>query len=264
MFYLGTDMPNWVKLTDVPLFVSYLRILGRCKKTIPQARGPVAIDSGGFTMIKQNGCWTIGPRQYAVDFRRIREEMGRDLTGQYWVRWAPCQDWMCEAPMLERTGKTVIEHQELTLRSYLDLMNIDPELPWVPVLQGYEPSEYYRHIDMYMTAGVDLTKLPLVGLGSICRRQNTHQAEKLIRALKFAGLRLHGFGLKKDGLKRISALLESSDSLAWSFGARKSKLKLPGCTHRAQTCAHCLRYSHLWREQVLAASASTQQLVLTA
>jgi hypothetical protein len=37
-------------------------------------------------------------------------------------------------------------------------------------------------------------------------------------------LRLHGFGLKKTALSNgtIRALLESADSMAWSFAARKT------------------------------------------
>ena len=33
---------------------------------------------------------------------------------------------MCEPEMLKKTGKSVVEHQQLTTRSYRDLMQIDP------------------------------------------------------------------------------------------------------------------------------------------
>jgi hypothetical protein len=46
-FFLGTHMPHWLGLLDIPLFVSHRR-LGRLK-TLPRALGPWALDSGGFS-----------------------------------------------------------------------------------------------------------------------------------------------------------------------------------------------------------------------
>lgn len=46
-FYLGTHMANWLGQTDVPLFVSHMRL--RDRKTYPRALGPWALDSGAFT-----------------------------------------------------------------------------------------------------------------------------------------------------------------------------------------------------------------------
>ncbi|MGW4241176.1 deazapurine DNA modification protein DpdA family protein [Nocardia sp. NPDC004722] len=44
-FYLGTHQPHWLALTDVPLFISDVRL--RDRKTFPRARGEWGLDSGG-------------------------------------------------------------------------------------------------------------------------------------------------------------------------------------------------------------------------
>src|SRR5690606_9297298 len=125
-----------------------------------------------------------------------------------------------------------------------------------PVLQGYTLDEYLRCVDLYDRAGVDLTREPVVGLGSVCRRQGTAEAERIIATLASMGLRLHGFGFKLQGLVRVGRLLASADSMAWSYDARR-RPPLPGCRHK--NCANCLRYAMLWRERVLGVIGAAQE-----
>lgn len=58
---------------------------------------------------------------------------------------------------------------------------------------------------------------PLVGLGSVCRRQDTAAADRIVRALQ--PLRLHGFGVKITGLRRAiwwrDRLLSSLAARGW-------------------------------------------------
>ena len=67
------------------------------------------------------------------------------------------------------------------------------------------------------------------------------------------GLRLHGFGVKIGGLARYGEMLESADSLAWSFNALYSKSHCS--VHRenptTKNCANCLTFALEWREKVL-------------
>ena len=69
-------------------------------------------------------------------------------------------------------------------------------------------------------------------------------------------LRLHGFGVKREGLRRHGASLVSVDSMAWSVVARRRRLRLPRCTHRARYCNNCLTWALTWREGVLSGLAS--------
>lgn len=165
--------------------------------------------------------------------------------------WSAIQDWMCEPDMLKKTGRSVAEHQRLTTRSYLELRDIDPGVPWIPILQGWEVSDYLRHADQYEAAGVDLTNEPVVGVGSVCRRQDTADAEELMRRLYRREVLPHGFGFKKDGVVRAGRYMESADSMAWSYAARFRPVRLAGCAH--DTCEYCERWALLWRRQLLQA-----------
>ena len=234
-FWLGTHLPVWLEQTTVPLFVSHRRLADR--RRLPRAAGPWALDSGAFSEIAESGRFTTTPVEYAHAVDRYATEIGR-------LEWAAIQDWMCEPFMVAKTGLSVHEHQRRTVASYLDLRSLAPHLPWVPVLQGYALADYLHCIDLYTTAGIDLTVVPLVGLGSVCRRQATAEIGALVAALADRRLRLHGFGVKTAGLHRYGHALASADSMAWSLAARR-RPPLPGCGHK--NCANCLRYALAWR-----------------
>jgi len=244
-FYLGTHRPRWLGTAGVPLFVSRRTL---CHGIPPRAMAPWALDSGGFSELTLFGRWRTTPRQYADEVARWSESVGR-------LAWAAIQDFMCEPAVLARTRLTIREHQKRTVASYLLLCRLAPEMPWAPVLQGWRPEDYLRHVEDYQDADVRLTLCPVVGLGSVCRRQNTTTAEDLIRELSDMGIRLHAFGFKVLGLARAARYLASSDSLAWSLQARRSG-PLAGCVgHR--NCANCLRYALVWRTRVLRAAAAS-------
>jgi hypothetical protein len=71
------------------------------------------------------------------------------------------------------TGLSVAEHQARTVANYLQLRTLVPDLPFIPVLQGWDRPTTCGVCELYTAAGVDLTAAPLVGLGSVCRRQST-------------------------------------------------------------------------------------------
>ena len=240
LFYLGTHIPSWLGKTDVPLFVSHRRLTGR--KSLPRAKGRWALDSGGFSELSLFGRWTVTAREYVDKVRRYDQEIGG-------MDWAAVQDWMCEPPIRKKTGLSTQEHQRRTVRSYLTLRDMAPEIPWAPVLQGWEPHTYFAHADMYQSAGVDLKALPVVGLGSVCRRQNANEIGHLASWLSVAGIKIHGFGVKTQGLRKYSESLTSADSLAWSYNARYTPLRLEGHTHK--NCANCLEYALMWRSNLL-------------
>lgn len=248
-FLLGTHQPGWLGKAGVPLFVPDTRL--RPYKTLPRAIAPWALDSGGFTQLQKFGDWTIPPEQYAARVRRYRDEIGQ-------LAWAAPQDWMCEPLVIHGgigprgqafagTHLTVAEHQRRTVANLLHLRQIAPDLPWIPVLQGYTRDEYEHCADLYHGAGIDLTGEPLVGLGSVCRRQATGEAHEIAAALHARGItRLHGFGVKTLGLAQYGHLLTSADSLAWSEDARHAP-PLPGHSQRHINCANCPEYALRWR-----------------
>lgn len=173
-FYLGTHEPSWLARSHVPLFVSAVRLRAKCKVKLPAAAVPWALDSGGFSVLSKHGGYPTTNRAFAAEVRRWAAGIGR-------MDWAAVQDWMCEPQMLARTGLTVAEHQRRTVESWVELRAEAPEVPWVPVLQGFAHRDYLDCCDRYAAAGTDLTALPVVGIGSVCRRQDTGEAERIIR-----------------------------------------------------------------------------------
>ena len=187
-FYLGTHEPCWLaRLVDVPLFVSRPR-LQRYQNELPVATTPWAMDSGGFTEVTKFGGWRVGPAEYAASVRRYRDEIGM-------MEWAAPQDWMCEPEAVAKTGLTVAEHQARTVGNFLTLRSLAPDLPFVPVLQGWELDDYHRCVDLYSDAGVDLAAERTVGVGSVCKRQSEGSIAAILDSLARRGLRLHGFGV---------------------------------------------------------------------
>ncbi|MEV0197393.1 hypothetical protein [Nonomuraea sp. NPDC050691] len=240
VFYLGAHQPHWLWNADFPLFVSH-RQLAR-KVTLRPARARWALDSGGFTELSMHGRWMTTPEEYADAVARYADQIGQ-------LDFAAPQDWMCEPFMVERTGLSVREHQERTVANYLHLRQIAPQLPFMPVLQGWTLADYLTCMRLYDSAGVNLAALPRVGLGSVCRRQSTAEIATIVAALHSAGLSLHGFGVKAGGLHRYGHRLASADSMAWSYAARRLPA-LPGCTGH-KNCANCLTYATQWRTRLL-------------
>lgn len=249
-FYLGTHRPHWLGLVDVPLFVSHRQL--RRYRTLPVASAPWALDSGGFTELSLHGRWVTTSSEYVAAVRRYSDEVGM-------LAWASPQDWMNEPAMLAWTGLTVEEHQRRTVDNFLDLRTLAPELPFVPVVQGWEPDDYDRCVDLYERAGVDLGVEPVVGVGTVCRRQDTETGAAIFTRLAERGLHLHGFGVKLTGLRLYGDHLDSADSLAWSYRARRAGMdrrKTGGPTPPCgkSTCANCLHFALAWRAQAVAAA----------
>lgn len=249
-FYLGSHRPQWLARTTVPLFVSDVTL--RLRRTLPRAVGRWALDSGAFSQLQAHGGWPAdSARAYGERIRRYAEEIGG-------LDWAAPQDWMCEAFMLERTGLTVAQHQERTVGNYLDLAALELPVPVIPVIQGYLPDEYVACADRFAAAGVELDRLPLIGVGSVCRRQGMRAAVEVMTAIRdrLPSPALHCFGVKVTGLRLLTPYIDSADSMAWSYHARH-RPPLPGHTaHR--NCANCLDFAELWYQRLPVALPGAQ------
>lgn len=243
-FWLGVWKPVWLTRSDAPMMLSYRSLRNRTR--LEPALGEWVQDSGGFTELSLHGGYLDDTATYARRTRLHAERLGR-------LRWAAVQDWMCEDAVLERTGLQVADHQQRTLESYLDLRELAPDLPWMPVLQGQHFDDYRRHLEAYDRAGVDLRAQPVVGLGTVCRRQHTLVAVRLVQQLRALGLRLHGFGLKVTSLLRLGGEgLASADSMSWSLDGRYPQGGRCRPDRRHKRCNNCLDWALRWRLQLLA------------
>jgi hypothetical protein len=211
-FFTGLHQPSDAQHFDAA-FISKSRLL---KRKSGFTVGDWILDSGAFTTILMHGDYPESVEVYAAEIKRWSKN-GNLLA-------AVAQDYMCEAHMLKLTGKTILEHQQLTIERYDALLQCDVGGVYImPVLQGYAPKDYVRHIEMY---GDRLKQGVWVGVGSVCKRNGDPRAiERVLMAIKAVrpDLRLHGFGLKSTALSSwiVKDLLYTADSMAWSFAARK-------------------------------------------
>lgn len=253
-FYLGTHMPHWLARSEVPLFVSHRRLSRRM--SLPRAITSWALDSGGFTELSMFGEWRTSPIEYVAAVRRYKSEIGL-------LDWAAPQDAMCEPWILEKAkhwlGGTIEAHQRWTVRNFVILRSLASDISFIPVLQGISLDDYLRCVELYEVAGVNLESEATVGIGSVCRRQATSEIARLVAALASQGLRLHGFGVKGDGLRRYGWCLASADSMAWSYDGRR----VNPCPHTGLTsCANCWTHAISWRSRALTYSNQPIQMEL--
>jgi len=260
VFYIGTGHPQWLwngVMNKIPLFVSHGRLKSR-KSAFPAATVPGwALDSEGFSILQRHGRWTISPREYTEAVIRYDRQIGH-------LEWAAPQDRMCERPIIEGgvwggthfagtrqfidpsgtlTYEQITEiHQRDTVANFRELTALwqeyrrqgecEGDSPFMPVLQGDpgHPASHLRCAQMYADAGVRLHDYPVVGVGSVCRIQDTPAIGRLARALAPLGLPLHWFGVKLAGLPLIWPHITSHDSQGWSAAARREP-RMEGCTH---------------------------------
>ncbi len=187
--------------------------------------GDWILDSGAFSEISRHGEYRESVAEYAAQIVRWTEASRAGRAGRLLA--AVSQDYMCEPLIVEKTGLSVLRHQQKSIERYDallgELRKVGCETPILPVLQGYAPSDYARHVEMY---GERLDPGAWVGLGSVCKRNGS--LSSILDVLGAVhdvapGFRLHGFGLKTNALQApvVRALLYSADSMAWSFHARK-------------------------------------------
>ena len=220
-FFTGLHQPSDAQHFNAA-FISVVRL--RSRKG-PFQVGDWIMDSGAFSELDRDQDKDEYGNLLPNDYRWPVEE----YAGQI-IRWAKngnllaavSQDYMCEKRITDKTCMDVGQHQIHTIRRYDGLVSCKTGVYIMPVLQGYRPEDYVRHLRMY---GERLTRGMWVGVGSVCKRNGNIKAiEEVFLAIHHErpDLRLHGFGLKKTALSSglVQELIWSADSMAWSFQAR--------------------------------------------
>lgn len=183
------------------------------------------LDSGAFKELELFGEHRLSVSQYA------------ELIGQFQncgnlLAVFP-QDYMCESYIFRQRERhtgirfSIQEHQRLTISRFDQLTALVQGVPVLPVLQGFEPSDYVAHIHQY---GYRLKPNSWVGVGSVCKRnRNPLEILEVLWAIKECrpDLKLHGFGLKKSALQNplVQLLLFSADSQAHGLAAGNGQKK---------------------------------------
>ena len=200
------------------------------------------LDSGAFTRTSK-GTPHLPVKMYAEQIRRWSDCGTMDA--------AVAQDMMCEPHILRITGMTVREHQFISTRNWLELLEENPGVYVMPVIQGWEPRDYARHTE---DMSPDLAENAWAGVGSVCKRQGRpREISAVLTAILTVrpDLRLHGFGVKTTALSHadISERLHSADSMAWSYDGRRMN------PPRNNDINHCLD----WTERVNNLEIKTSQ-----
>lgn len=211
-FFVGLHQPCSARHAQ-DVFISVHRLARRVRAF---EVGDWIMDSGAFSTILKYRGYPDAPEAYAALIRR--------WAGNGNLLAAVSQDYMCEPMMLALTGLTVADHQRMTIERYDAIAAAGTAGVYLmPVLQGYDPAEYVEHLRAY---GDRIPFGAWVGVGSVCKRNAQPSAvAAVLLAIKRErpDLRLHGFGVKVTALASglVRQLLETADSMAWSFAARR-------------------------------------------
>lgn len=205
-FYVGLHQPS--DAGKVRRCIISAHRVSRRRSPVPSRE--FILDSGAFSAIRKHGDHLLTVEEYAEVARRAAAGGGCVAV--------VAQDYPCHAAALERTGLTVTEHQSRALERYRALAAALPEHYVMPVLQGWTPDDFRRHVsELGLSAG-------WVGVGSLVRGAG-RQAEiyPILYAIKreAPALELHGFGLGLQTLRlnETAGLLSSADSMAWAMTA---------------------------------------------
>jgi len=167
------------------------------------------VDSGGYSMMK-DGTGHPPAEEYLDHLR----EVGPSLFA--------LQDYPCEPDLLDDLDETVQSHQDKTTAAHREL--VDAYCPGDPVavVQGWDTSDYLRHLDDLADHGLLTDRL---GVGSIVRRNAETEIRDVLTAVADATpsrVKLHGFGVKVSVLSHPTAreVLRSADTLSYSYRER--------------------------------------------
>jgi len=95
----------------------------------------------------------------------------------------------------------------------------------VPVLQGYDhPSQWLESLDLYKQHGITPQKFKMWGVGSLCMSRSVRLTKAVLREIRKAlgdDVTVHVFGLSLDQLRAVYDLVDSYDTSAWVYWAKK-------------------------------------------
>jgi hypothetical protein len=91
-------------------------------------------------------------------------------------------------------------------------------------LQGFDdPSQWLESLDLYKEHGVAPQRFRLWGVGSTCMMRSPRAVERVLSAVKKAlsDAKMHVFGISLNALRRVFPLIDSYDTSAWVYWAKK-------------------------------------------
>lgn len=180
----------------------------------------VALDSAGFVAMKVHGGYPWSIHQYCD----LVQEPIKGMI-EPWSWWSQ-MDFCCE-PEIASNEAQVKERINATVESLSlcidEAKKRGMRMP-MPILQGWRPIDYELCVGLFDQI-LDGNWPPLVGVGSVCRRQ-LNGPNGLIPVINSISRllpksKLHLFGVKGLAIAHLGDNVESIDSCAWDFAARK-------------------------------------------
>jgi len=245
-FYLsiasGSQMATAVKFRFQDVLINHQSKMSLSFKR-REFHDSVFVDCGGFSSSLIRGGYRTSDEDYLSYVQRI----GADLFS--------LRDYPCEPTILQKWGRTAVEHIEMTVDHHISLLERCNDLKAEPVgvLQGWSIKDYLYCLDRFREQGLILKRM---AIGSICRRGSQSVTRKIVYTLsrELNNVKLHGFGISLNALryKDVWDSLYSADSGAWDFASRWNKLR-SGLSKREASESelahflhrlHHLKYSH--------------------
>jgi len=126
-------------------------------------------------------------------------------------------------------GLPISEGIRKTVELGVDVVSVAEELGVldrvVPVLQGYDhPSQWLESLDLYRQHGVTPQRFRVWGVGSLCMSHNLKLTKVVLREVRKAlgkDAVVHVFGMNLRHLRKTYALIDSYDTSAWVYWAKK-------------------------------------------
>lgn len=180
----------------------------------------LVIDSGGFTAARRWGKYPWSYCQYAGWIRETSRDVALDFCA--------VMDYACEPAVNRDILATNQARIAATIENEVRLKETDPDLPWLPVLQGDNLAE--RAYDLELRGQAGLLPESYAGIGSVCGR-GARGATQTTRfyAWQLPGVRFHGFGMHIQALDDNEAFfaLKSWDSYGWNWGRGQKDMDRP-------------------------------------
>lgn len=178
----------------------------------------ICIDSGGFTAAKRWGRYPWTPQQYAGFINEISRDVKLDFCA--------IMDYACEPNVNRSILATNRDRIKATIRNEYECIKADPNLPWLPVLQGDNLIE--RAFDLRLRTRLGILPKSYAGIGSVCGRGILTAREVInFYTAQLPGVKYHGFGLHVQALDDDAtfAALKSWDSYSWNWGPRHKEAR---------------------------------------
>ena len=182
---------------------------------IPDSTKRLFLDSGGYSFFTRWGEYPFSVEEYTTFANMVQDD--------YPLTEVAILDYPCEPNTNRSLLQSNKERIDKTIQNTLECIDYDPNLPWVPVIQGYTLQEYLYCLEEYEKHNLPYDDFDLWAIGSLCARKKVGGLRTIITNIsQRVNMPIHTFGMTITFLRdpQIFFAIHSSDSGAWSYNGR--------------------------------------------